>query len=140
MDALVESLIELNELAEGRAYENPLRLKYDLCARHGGDSRVPLLVSAASLGIPRQLTFGYEPRLLKKRLASARGYSDAATAFAVGAWAAACRLVDIAVIPPLAEAPKDSLAERYKKSPAEAATSLRRVCRHRRQSDRNAAA
>lgn len=140
MDALVKSLIELNELADGRAFINPLGLEYDLRARHGGDSRVPLLVSAASLNVPQQLTFECEPGLLRKRLSSARGYSDEATAFAVGAWAAACHLVDIAVIPPLAEAPKDSLAERYKKSLAEAATTLRRVCRHRRQSDRNVAA
>lgn len=140
MDALVKSLIELNELAEGRAYENPLRLEYELRARHGGDSRVPLLVSAASLNVPRQLTFDCEPGLLRKRLTSARGYSDEASAFAVSAWAAACRLVDIAVIPPLAKASRESLAELYMKPLAVAAPSVRSAGWLWRQEDRNAAA
>ncbi len=113
MDALVESLIQLNKLADGRAYESPLRLTYNLRAQCGEDSRVSLIAVAAMLAVPEQLSFGYEPALLRERLASDRLYSDAATAFAVGAWAAACQLVDADDVPPLAAAPRESLSELF---------------------------
>jgi hypothetical protein len=103
MDTLVESLIELNELAEGCASENALCLQHDLRAWHGRDSRVPLLADAASLSIPQQLKFGCEPALVRDRLTAERRYSGAATEFAVAAWAAACRLADVVDVPPLAK-------------------------------------
>jgi hypothetical protein len=139
IDALVESLVELNEMADGRAYDNPLRLEYDLRAWHGGDSRIPLLIAAASLAIPRQLMFGWKPGLLKKRVMATRGYSEVAASFAVGAWAAACRLVEIKAVPALAEAPRQSLAEVYWKLPAVAA-SERRAGRHCEQEEWKAVA
>lgn len=76
---------------------------------------MPLLADAASLSIPQQLKFGCEPALLRDRLTAERGYSEAATEFAVAAWAAACRLADVVDVPPLAKAPRESLAELFYK-------------------------
>jgi len=111
MDGLAKTLAEIYRTFGARIESDPYRLRLELEHRHGADSRIPLLESAAMLGVPRRLLAGDEPNRLRLRLAVEGGYSREATAYAIAAWAAACG-GDWPWFPPrLRPAPRQSLAE-----------------------------
>lgn len=111
MVGLAKTLAEIYRTFGARIESDPYRLRLELKRRHGADSRIPLLESAAMLGVPRRLLAGDEPNRLRLRLAVEGGYSREASAYAIAAWAAACGIGGLSLLPRLRPAPRQSLAE-----------------------------
>jgi hypothetical protein len=111
MDGLAKTLAEIYRTFGARIESDPYRLRLELERCHGSDSRIPLLESAAMLGVPRRLLAGDKANRLRLRLAIERGYSREATAYAIAAWAAACGIGGLSFLPHLRRTPRESLAE-----------------------------